>query len=53
VLVIKSIHVVYHLSGAADRRQTVERIHSIHADHCPVYRSIHKAIAVTTEMRFE
>ncbi len=52
VLVIKSIHVLYHLSGASEHRQTVERVHEMHAEHCPVYRSIHAAIDITTDLKF-
>lgn len=29
-------------------RETVERVHSVHASKCPVYKSIHQAIDVTT-----
>ncbi|MFP3939767.1 MAG: OsmC family protein [Thermoanaerobaculia bacterium] len=48
VLVIKRIHVRYLLEAPEDARETVERVHSVHASHCPVYRSIHRAIDVTT-----
>ncbi len=53
VLVIKRIHVVYHLVAPQDVKETVERVHRIHADHCPVYRSLYKAIEITTECRLE
>ena len=51
VLVIKRIHVVYILSAQEEAREVIERVHGIHADNCPVYRSIHKAIEVTSEYR--
>jgi uncharacterized OsmC-like protein len=51
VLVIKRIHVVYYLTGASDQRETVERVHAIHKESCPIFRSIHKAIEITTEVR--
>jgi uncharacterized OsmC-like protein len=53
VLVIKRIHVVYKLGVAADApRETIERVHGIHKDGCPVYRSIHRAIDITTELTY-
>lgn len=40
---------MYHLKAGEEHRATVERVHGFHADKCPVYRSIAKAIDVTTE----
>ena len=48
VLVIRRIHVVYHIKAAAEAQEIIERVHRIHADRCPVYRSLHKAIEITT-----
>lgn len=53
MLVIKRIHVVYHLVAAPDARETIERVHAVHKDFCPVYRSIGRAIEMTTEVRVE
>ncbi|HVT18252.1 MAG TPA: hypothetical protein VHQ90_19000 [Thermoanaerobaculia bacterium] len=53
VLVIRRIHVTYHLSAAAAAPATAERVHGFHADHCPIYRSLCKAIAITTELKIE
>ena len=53
VLVIRRIHVVYHIIAPAEARETIERIHRIHADHCPVYRSLYKAIEISTEYRLK
>jgi len=50
VLVIKRIHVDYQLKLAADQRDTAERVHGFHADHCPVARSIRDSIAITTSL---
>ena len=50
VLVIKRIHVVYHLETPLEDKEKVERAYAVHADNCPVYRSIHRAIDVTTEL---
>lgn len=49
VLVIKRIHVVYTLQASQNQKDTIERVHRIHANYCPVYRSLHKAIEITTE----
>ncbi|MEO8073831.1 MAG: OsmC family protein [Acidobacteriota bacterium] len=51
VLVIKRIHVVYQLNASENMRETVERVHEMHAEYCPVYRSLYKAIDITTEYR--
>ncbi len=50
VLVIKRIHVTYHLATPAEDRDRVDRAYAIHAENCPVYRSIGTAIAITTEI---
>jgi uncharacterized OsmC-like protein len=36
-----------------DKWDAAERAHRIHADNCPVYRSIYKAIDITTELQIE
>ena len=51
VLVIKRIHVVYSLSATGGDQQTIERVHAVHKDGCPVFRSIHRAIDITTDLR--
>jgi hypothetical protein len=28
-------------------------VHAIHAERCPIYRSLYRAIAITTELQFE
>lgn len=51
VLVIKRIHVTYHLPLDADAdRKSVERAFSHHMPRCPVYRSIRAAIEITTSL---
>ncbi len=48
---IRRIHVTYTLRGVTpDQRDTVERVHTFHADHCPVARSIRDAIEITTSL---
>jgi uncharacterized OsmC-like protein len=48
VLVIRRIHVHYKLSTDAVDPEVVERVHSMHADRCPVARSIRDAIDIST-----
>jgi uncharacterized OsmC-like protein len=53
VLIIRRIHVVLRLKAAPEHRQTVERVHGIFADLCPVYRTLKPAIEITTELAFD
>lgn len=48
---LKRVHVRYELQvdDAADRAK-IDRAHAVHADHCPVARSIRDAIDITTEL---
>jgi uncharacterized OsmC-like protein len=48
VLVIRRIRVKYKLRAPASQREVIERVHSIHAERCPVARSIRGAIDVET-----
>jgi uncharacterized OsmC-like protein len=50
VLLIKSIHVKYFLKTDKDNIDTAERVHGMHADFCPVARSIKDSIAISTEL---
>jgi hypothetical protein len=52
VLVIKRIHVKLLLEAEPAQRETAQRVHGFFAESCPVYRSIHPQIAVTTEVVF-
>jgi uncharacterized OsmC-like protein len=53
VLVLRRIHVKLRLRGAEGQRETVERVHGIYAENCPLYRSLKPAIAITTEVALE
>lgn len=53
VLVIKRIHVTYHLKVAAEHHETAERVHGFHAEYCPVARSIGDSIDITTNLKME
>jgi uncharacterized OsmC-like protein len=51
VLVLKRIHVAYSdFSFTEEQRETVERVLSVHADGCPVARSLRGAIEITTTL---
>jgi uncharacterized OsmC-like protein len=50
VLVIKRIHIVYHLATSGEHKEKVFRAYEVHAAKCPVYRSLTPGIAITTEL---
>jgi uncharacterized OsmC-like protein len=50
VLVIRRIHVKLKLKIDEKDRDTAARLHGVFADNCPVYRSLSKAIVMTTEL---
>jgi len=54
VLVVDSIHVTYQLRGNlgdADREK-VERVLAIHADSCPLARTVRDVVTITTELEY-
>lgn len=48
VLVIRRIHVAMRLVSPEQVTETVERTHSIYAMRCPLYRTLHKTIQLTS-----
>ncbi|HEX2028417.1 MAG TPA: OsmC family protein [Nitriliruptorales bacterium] len=51
VLVVRRIHVAYRLEVDADTdRAAVERVYGLHQERCPVARSIHPQIEVSTSL---
>jgi len=50
VLVIRRVHVAMTLVAAEteELKQTVERVHGIYAMRCPLYRTLHKAMQLTS-----
>jgi uncharacterized OsmC-like protein len=48
VLVVRRIHVAMHLVAPASARETVERVHGLYAMRCPLYRTLHKAIELSS-----
>jgi len=53
VLLIKRIYVRYHLKLRRDQREAAERAHGIHADRCPVARTLKGCVEIATELVVE
>jgi organic hydroperoxide reductase OsmC/OhrA len=53
VLIIRRIHVTYHLKLKPEQQETAQRVQGFHADNCPVARSIKGSIDITTELKME
>jgi len=51
VLVIRRIHVAMRLAAPDAVRETVERVHGMYAMRCPLYRTLHGAIALTSSFQ--
>jgi uncharacterized OsmC-like protein len=47
-LVIRRIHVSMRLAALEDVREKVERVHAIYPMKCPLYRTLHEAIQLTS-----
>jgi uncharacterized OsmC-like protein len=52
-LVIRRIHVTYHLKAAADQRAAAERVLGFHTDFCPVAKTIGGCVEISTSLEFE
>ena len=52
-MVIKRIHVTYHLKLQPDQRETAEKVHGFHMDYCPVARTMKGCVEFTTELYME
>lgn len=50
MLVIRRMHVRYRLEIPAEQQEAAERVHRVHADSCPVYRTLSGCIDITTEL---
>jgi|SRR5579872_4071706 len=53
VLVIRRIRVLVHLQAEESHREAAERVIAVYAPKCPVYRSLYKAIDITTTLKFQ
>jgi len=52
VLVIRRIHVAMRLMAPQGVKETVERVHGIYAMRCPLYRTLHNTIQLTSSFEF-
>ncbi len=52
VLIIRRVHVTHKLRAddPAAVRETVERVHGVYAQSCPVYRSLSPAFQITSSV---
>jgi uncharacterized OsmC-like protein len=50
VLVIRRIHVKMRLQASGATRDTVDRVHGMYAMRCPLYRTLHKTIALSSSV---
>ena len=48
VLVIRRIHVAMLLVAPDEVKAVVERVHQVYAMHCPLYRTFHKTLQLTS-----
>jgi uncharacterized OsmC-like protein len=48
VLVIRRIHVAMKLTAPEELKEKIERVHGMYAMNCPLYRTLHKAIELTS-----
>ena len=53
MLVIRRIHVTYHLKAVPEHHETAARAHDVHHGKCPVYKTLAGCIDITTELVFE
>jgi uncharacterized OsmC-like protein len=48
VLVIRRIHVAMRLVAPENTREKVERVHAVYPMSCPLYRTLHNTIRLTS-----
>ena len=48
VLIIKRIHIALAIAAPEEKRETIGRVHAAFAAKCPVYRSLHPQIQITS-----
>ncbi len=53
VLIIRRIHVAMRLVAVEGVHETVERVHGMYAMRCPLYRTLHNAIQLTSSYTLE
>ena len=52
-MVIKRIHVTYHLRIKPQQRETAEKAHGFHVDYCPVARTMKGCVEISTDLQME
>jgi uncharacterized OsmC-like protein len=52
VLIIRRVHVTFHLRAVNldEVRETVDRVHNVYVEGCPVYRSLKPAFQITSSV---
>lgn len=50
---IRRIHVTYHLKLDLAKKTEAERAHRVHADNCPVARTIRDCVEISTSLEME
>src|ERR1700739_3127610 len=50
VLVIRRIHVSMRLAAQEEAREKIERVHAVYPMSCPLYRTLHNAIRLTSSV---
>ena len=50
VLVIRRIHVAMRLEAQEEARKTTDRVHRVYAMNCPLYRTLHETIQLTSSV---
>ena len=50
VLVIRRVHVAMRLAAPRDAREIVDRVHGIYTMRCPLYRTLHRAISLSSSV---
>ncbi len=57
VLVVRRISITYHLKIAptlrAEKQDAIDRVMEVHADACPVHRTISKCVNITTALEID
>jgi uncharacterized OsmC-like protein len=48
VLIIRRIHVAMRLVAPEEARKTIERVHGVYAMKCPLYRTLHNTLRLTS-----
>jgi uncharacterized OsmC-like protein len=48
VLVIRRVHLAMRLVADLELKEKIERVHGTYAMNCPLYRTLHKAIQLTS-----